>query len=314
MNNIKNNNVESTIAITTKNRKDYLRRAVESALSQVGNIEVMVIDDGSSDGTTSMIRNEFPAVNLVRKERSAGYIIRRNESIARAKGTFVFTIDDDAEFSTPKVVQQTLTHFSRPCVGAVAIPYVDVKHSPTVKQKAPDDQQIHCTFAYRGTAHALRKDLFLDLGGYRECLVHQGEEMDYCVRMMDRGAVVVLGTSDVIYHYESPRRSFGRMDYYGRRNDVLFGWHNVPGSILPSYLLIVIINTLRVAWANGRVRKFVEGTAAGLTDIWKYYDQRDPVAMSTYWLFRKLRKEGPLPLPQVEDILVRTSMSSADKK
>ena len=56
---------EATIVIVTKNRKEELRDAVLSALNQVGRLEILVIDDGSTDGTSEMIRAEFPTVTAV---------------------------------------------------------------------------------------------------------------------------------------------------------------------------------------------------------------------------------------------------------
>lgn len=295
--------LNATVVITTKDRKQDLRRAVQSAVEQTATPEVLVIDDGSSDGTAEMICEDFPSVLVYREEESAGLIVRRNQGARMAEGDVIFSIDDDAEFSSSHVVEQTLREFDDPRTGAVAIPYVDVKRSPEVRQEAPDSDGRYCTFAFRGTAHALRRDLFLELGGYRDHLVHQGEEMDYCIRMLDAGYVVRLGRSDIIKHYESPKRSHERMDFYGSRNDVLFGWHNVPSSSLPLYFFRTILNTFRTAIQVGRVRDFVAGRLAGFRDCVRYSDARQPVALNTYRLYRWLRREGPKEVDQVHQYL-----------
>ena len=292
--------VDATIVITTKDRKEALRTAVESALEQTADAEVLVVDDGSSDGTAAMIREEYPCVRLHREETSAGLIVRRNQAAQLANGSIIFSIDDDAEFSTPYVVEQTLDDFTDPCIGAVAIPYVDVQKGPTIKQQAPDDERVFCTAAYRGTAHALRRDVFLQLGGYREHYVHQGEEMDYCIRMLDAGYAVRLGTADVIHHHESPHRSFERMDYYGRRNEILFHWQNTPQPYLPVYLATGIVNTIRTALPRGRYEHFLRGMGAGYRDCFTYRDKRDPVEEATFDLYQKLRRKGPMLLSEVD--------------
>jgi glycosyltransferase involved in cell wall biosynthesis len=296
--------IDATVVITTKDRKQDLRRAVQSAVHQTADPEVLVIDDGSSDGTSRMIREEFPGVRLHREETSAGLIVRRNQGARMANGSIIFSIDDDAEFSTPHVIEQTLAEFDKPRVGAVAIPYVDVHRDRGVQQRAPSDPGIHCTSAFRGTAHALRRDLFLQLGGYREHLVHQGEEMDYCVRMLDAGYVVRLGRSDIIKHYESPKRSFDRMDFYGRRNDVLFGWHNVPSVLLPFYFSLSVVNTVRTAVRLGRVQNTVAGMVAGFRDCIRHSSARQPVKLDTYHLFRKLQRDGPRKLSLIKEALL----------
>jgi glycosyltransferase involved in cell wall biosynthesis len=220
-----------------------------------------------------------------------------------ASGDIIFSIDDDAEFSSPNVVEQVLEEFDNPRIGAVAIPYVDVNRSPEVRQEAPEEDGRYCVFSFRGTAHALRRDLFLELGGYREHLIHQGEEMGYCIRMLDAGYVVRLGRADIIKHYESPKRSFERMDFYGRRNDVLFGWHNVPASVLPLYFLLSVANTVRTVIRLGRAKNMVSGMLAGFRDCVWYSEAREPVDLDTYWLYRWLRREGPKRLEAIEEYL-----------
>jgi len=281
-------NTYATVLITTKDRKNDLRRAVQSAIEQTADVEVLVIDDGSSDGTCSMIRDEFPEVRLHREEEAAGLIVRRNQGARMANGSIVFSIDDDAEFSSPHVVEQTLWEFDDPSIGAVAIPYIDVNYGPEVMQKAPEERGHYCTSSFRGTAHALRRDVFLELGGYREHLVHQGEERDYCIRMLDRGYVVRLGRSDVIHHYESPKRSFARMGYFGRRNDILFAWQNVPWPRLPWILFKAMVNSIRTAVRHQRYKYNLWGMLAGL---WACgHHPREPVRKTTYREYEELRK------------------------
>src|SRR5262245_20418497 len=91
----------ATIIISSKNRADDLRRTVTSSLQQSVNLEVLVLDDGSTDDTSDVIRNEFPHVKLHRFEQSLGYIVRRNQGASLASAPIVFSIDDDAIFSSP---------------------------------------------------------------------------------------------------------------------------------------------------------------------------------------------------------------------
>ena len=50
---------------------------------------------------------------MIRHDESRGYIVRRNEGVREACGKIVISIDDDAAFSTPDVVRQTLAEFTR---------------------------------------------------------------------------------------------------------------------------------------------------------------------------------------------------------
>src|ERR1700693_3169979 len=105
------NVADATVIITTKNRKDDLRKAGASALLQDARPRVLVVDDGSTDGTSDMIRAEFPTVQFERVEQSRGYIVQRNRGASLAQTPFIISIDDDAVFSSPQVVSQTIAEF-----------------------------------------------------------------------------------------------------------------------------------------------------------------------------------------------------------
>jgi len=171
--------INASIVIVTKDRKDQLRRALGSAIQQDGPIEVMVLDDGSSDGTVEMVRTEFPRVMLYETKISLGCIAQRNRAASLCSSEIIISIDDDAEFSTPKVVEQTLRAFSHPRIVAIAIPYIEPHKSNQKLQIAPSEDAIWITDSFRGTAYAMRRDVFLKVGGYRDKLVHQGEEMGF---------------------------------------------------------------------------------------------------------------------------------------
>lgn len=283
---------DAAIVITTKNRKDELATAIRSALSQTAQVEVLVIDDGSTDGTASMVVSQFPTVRFYRFEHSEGLIVRRNLGANLAHAPIIFSIDDDAEFSSPDIVAQILPCFADDRVGAVAIPFTEPhKTGDTLFQSAPSAEGDWETAIFIGTAHAVRRDLFLSLGGYRGALVHQGEESDYAIRMIDAGYRTMLGRSDPIYHYESPKRDWSRMDYYGSRNTILFGWQNVPFPIVVPITLVATIRTAAYTLRWGRLRTRLRG----IFDAYRLFfsTERRPVAQASFARFHRLKRGGP---------------------
>jgi glycosyltransferase involved in cell wall biosynthesis len=301
----------STVVITTKNRKDELRVALRSAFEQIAEPEVVVMDDGSTDGTAEMVRAEFPKALVHHFNESKGLIVRRNEGARLATGDVVFSIDDDAEFSTPQVVEQTLREFDDARIGAVAIPYIEPHKGNRLMQQAPDRECAWITDRFVGTAHALRRDIFLKLGGYHGHLVHQGEEGDFCLRLLAAGYVVRLGNADPICHNESPKRDYRRMDFYGRRNDILFAWHNVPLPWLLMHLGMTTFNGLRAGIETRHPLRMLRGTLSGYAGCWKYRRERKPVPSSIYLLHRRLKKRGPVALEFIEPMLPALSHDSA---
>lgn len=283
------NPASAAVVITTKNRVDDLEKAVRSALAQEGRVEVLVMDDSSDDETVSRMRNSYPEVKLQEHEESCGYIVRRNQAASLTDADVIISIDDDATLDSPHVVKQTLAAFDNPRVGAVAIPVRHVLDGNKLDQCAPDEQHIWICDDFMGTAHALRRELFIALGAYRESLVHQGEERDYAIRLLDAGYFVRMGSGDTISHHESPRRSFARMDYYGRRNDVIFAWCNVPSRYLLPHLAATCLKGLAFSLRVGRPLKMYAGMMDGLRECLLGWHERSPVSPGTYRKFRALR-------------------------
>ena len=299
----------ATVVITTKNRVEDLRNAVNSVLSQTVSPRVLVLDDGSTDGTFEVVRREFPQVQIHRSETSLGYIVQRNRAARLADTPILVSIDDDAVFSTPRVMEVTLREFDHPRVGAVAIPFVDVNRSPNIRNHAPDAQGNYALYDYVGTAHALRRDIFLKLGGYREILIHQSEEEDFCIRLLNAGYITRAGSADPIHHFESPRRSWTRMDYFGARNKVLYAWHNVPLPYLPMHLAATTVMTATYSLKPARLLTRVRGVMGAYGTILAGKTTRQPVAGSAYRMSRELKRKGPLALEQIEPRL-STSLES----
>ncbi len=289
----------ASIVIATKNRREDLRRALVSCLAQTPAVEVLVFDDGSTDGTAEMLRSEFPTVRVEHDGVSRGYIVRRNQGGEKASGDVIFSIDDDAEFSTPTVVADTLRDFCDERIGAVAIPFIDVLKSPQVKQAAPTTDDVWVTDQYIGTAHAIRRELFNQLGGYRVEMFHQVEEMDLCLRMFDAGSVVRLGTAPPILHHESPLRSLARIAKFDQRNRLLFAWWNVPWPWLAVHGPAALFGGLLRGVKKGVFWPVLVGSCRALYWMPLTWKLRRPVSAKRYWLHRQLKKRGPQRLAEV---------------
>jgi len=300
----------ATVVITTKNRKEDLRRAIASALEQTILPEIIVIDDGSTDGTCQMVLDEFPQIHLQTATLSRGYIVQRNVGARLASAPFIFSIDDDAEFASSRTIEQTLREFDDDRIGAVAIPFINVNQNQRIHQRADNPEHVQVSAWFIGTAHALRRDIFLDLGGYREILIHQGEESDYGVRLLNEGYVIRLGSADPIHHFESPRRDYRRMDYFGRRNDILFGWFNAPLVYLLPHWLATTWNGLRFGFKIGRPWRMAKGLVGGYLTVMTHLFSRKPVRTRSFKLFRRLRISGSLPFGEIAQGLPSPTMSS----
>src|SRR3954470_23631066 len=88
-------NPEVSVIITTHNRPHMLARAIESAReASQGDVEVVVVDDASSDETASVCRS-ISDINYVRVERNQGVAGARNLGILASHGAYLSFLDDD---------------------------------------------------------------------------------------------------------------------------------------------------------------------------------------------------------------------------
>ena len=74
--------------MTNKNRIGELRDALRLCLDQQGDLEVIVVDDSSTDTTTAMIANEFPMVRCISNEQSIDLVASRNKATLAAASDF----------------------------------------------------------------------------------------------------------------------------------------------------------------------------------------------------------------------------------
>ena len=106
-----------SIVIPTFNRIGSLPRALDSALNQTYQpSEIIVVDNGSSDGTTKLLRERYPSIRLL-IEKKLGVSAARNKGIKHSKFQWIALLDSDDAWDTTKLEKQknalasSLDHF-----------------------------------------------------------------------------------------------------------------------------------------------------------------------------------------------------------
>lgn len=99
-----------SVIIPTHNREKTIVRAINSALCQTyKSIEVIVVDDCSTDNTREMVAKEFGndlRVTYHRLEKNLGACAARNKGVQLSKGKYVAFLDSDDEFIPTKIAKQ----------------------------------------------------------------------------------------------------------------------------------------------------------------------------------------------------------------
>lgn len=114
--------VRVSIVIPTHNRKEKLARLLASIFESdfSGGLEVIVVDDASTDGTCEFVRKLFPAVRVVRNERESYIAAARNAGIREARGDYIFLIDDDNVVDKLCISELVRTFEMDPRIGVAA--------------------------------------------------------------------------------------------------------------------------------------------------------------------------------------------------
>ena len=298
---------QAAFVIPTRGRVKTVIELLNSIRKQTTGAEVLVMDDGASTELASTLRESFPDVRYYSLGTGRGPGFQRNRGIELASSEIVFPLDDDTVLTGPSTVQRTIDEFSDPRIAAVAIPYVNVRCGTAVRHRAPDSSETWVLHAFTGASHAVRRSAFLAIGGYREELFYMGEEGDLCLRLLMRGLVVRAGSADPIHHLESAERNSALADFCGRRNDLLFAWHNVPTPQLPLHLAGTTIKGVVSSLRAPNTVSSLKGMAAGYAQIAGHKVTREPVTAAVYRLHRQLKINGPLPLRMIESDLPAAS-------
>ena len=96
-----------SVIIPVYNRCILIERAIKSVLGQtLVPDEIIVIDDGSTDGTDKIIKNNYPDIILL-KQKNRGVSCARNNGIFNAKGTWITLLDSDDEWLPEKLEKQS---------------------------------------------------------------------------------------------------------------------------------------------------------------------------------------------------------------
>lgn len=159
---------KASVVVATYNNREVLRKVVKGMLriDYPAGYEVIVVDDGSSDGTMEMLRKEFGREKKVRLygfRRNQGVCRARNKGISMARFPVVVNMDHDC-IPARNWLRDLVKPFADQRVGAAT------------------------SFgAFGGTSTAFRKKLLEEVGGYDEAYRYYREDTDLTFKIIERG-------------------------------------------------------------------------------------------------------------------------------
>ena len=113
--------VDLSIVIVSWNVRDLLRQCLRSILagSQTCRLEVIVVDNVSTDSSAEMVRAEFPDIHLIVNAENRGFPAANNQGIATAEGRYVLILNPDTEIVGDALATMVAYADAHPDVGIV---------------------------------------------------------------------------------------------------------------------------------------------------------------------------------------------------
>lgn len=110
-----------SVLIPTYNRAHFVGDAIRSALNQtLGNIEVVIADDGSTDATDALLASiSDPRMRLIRHDKNRGIPAARNSALAEARGKYVAWLDSDDVARPNRLAEQVAFLEAHPAIAMV---------------------------------------------------------------------------------------------------------------------------------------------------------------------------------------------------
>jgi glycosyltransferase involved in cell wall biosynthesis len=199
-----------SVVVPSHNRARLLRRTLRSILAQhLSDIEVVVVDDGSTDDTSSVAGAADPRVVVVRNAKPAGVSAARNRGIAAARGDWIAFCDDDDLWSPDKLARQLMAADQ---VGANWAYAGDVNVDERLRVLSggppPDPEAVVALLprwnplASGGSNVMVRSDVLAAVGGFDPAL-RRTEDWDLWIRIARRGPPACVREPLVAYRFHA---------------------------------------------------------------------------------------------------------------
>ncbi len=199
-----------SILISTKNRKDDLALTLDkiSYLINTHDIEFVVFDDGSIDGTYEYVKNNFPLIKIHRNLISKGYLFCRNKMLNKTKAAYAISLDDDAHFVTKNPLESIRNHFEQNATcGLIALRIFWGLESPI---KTVSNEEAERVKGFVGCAHVWRMRAWKAIPNYPEWFIFYGEE-DFAAFQLFKNKWEIHYLPEVLVNH--------RVDIKARKND-----------------------------------------------------------------------------------------------
>ncbi len=253
-----------SIVILNWNGLPMLRRFLMDVVRHSAGAQVVVADNGSTDGSLAWLSQEAPGVRVVRLDQNYGFAEGYNKALRQVEADYYVLLNSDVEVPEgwlspllaymeghpevaacqPKLLSQadnSRFEYAGACGGfldSLGYPYCRGRVFSTVEaDHGQYDTPLPCLWA-TGACLLIRASDYWGAGGLDGRFFAHQEEIDLCWRLASRGRGVACVPESAVYHVGggtlpagSPRKTFLNF-----RNNLLLLYKNLPPSRLPRVL------------------------------------------------------------------------------
>lgn len=290
--------VDLSVIVVSWNTKALLSDCLDSVLRHADEcaLEIIVVDNHSSDGSPRMVRERYPQVRLIENDENAGFAHANNQGVHAARGRHVLLLNSDAMLTPGAARSLTGLADGRPRVGVVGARLLNADGSfqasfarqPSLRQEvlmltglgrllfgrhypsfgAEEDSGPQPAGYVPGTCMLVRREAYLEVGGFDEGYFMYAEDVDLCLGMHRRGWEVWYQPGAPVVHLGSAssasRRPQREADLYRARVQFFRKNHgHASASMLKAIILaltppkIVVNEALRLSSGGRRGRRVV---------------------------------------------------------
>lgn len=242
--------INLSIVILTHNQKEKTIRCLNSiiGLTYDPNIEIIIVDNGSSDGSRDSIISLFPKIKYIYNSKNFGVARGRNIGLKKAIGNYLMILDNDT-IATEEAIYSLLKLLSNNPEWGLVAPLLlspkgkiqkSIKEYPSILIKAKnwlkgrnEDEFLTKSptepiepFYVIGAAQMFSKEIYNFVGGLDEKIFYGPEDVDFCIRVRNAGKKVVFLPSISIIHEwnRSTTRKLNKQTFLHIKGLLYFYW------------------------------------------------------------------------------------------
>lgn len=289
-----------SIVIPNWNGAKFLPTCLDSLAQQTHtNLEIIIVDNASHDGSQDLIKTRYPHVILIELPENRGFTGACNAGLKAAKGEFIALLNNDTEVHMDWAAA-VVNAFSRDTkIGAVASKMMlfdkrDHIHTAgdyfTVDGRAgnrgvwqQDTGQFdreEFVFSACGGSSVYRRTMLDQIGLLDDDFFFSCEDVDLGWRAQLAGWYCLYTPKAIVYHHLSATGGGTTASYYDGRNLIYLLAKNYPTELLRKYGWLVLRAQLRLAWEALRAwrgaaaRARLRGMFAGIVGIPRMWRKR----------------------------------------